>query len=42
MEKQSSVEANHEVWVICAACGCEFDRRAGDTCPECGEKYETK
>lgn len=42
MEKQSSVEANHEAWVICASCGCEFDIRVSDICPECGEKYTMK
>lgn len=30
---------NHEIWVVCPQCGCEYDARIwGDTCPNCASK----
>lgn len=31
---------NHEIWVICAGCGNEFDIRVNSTCGDCGETHE--
>lgn len=30
---------NHEIWVVCPQCGCEYDARIwGDTCPNCAKR----